>query len=477
MKNKSTVCTSVLNGDNKEVFGEEGIKDAYRKEFEERLRPREMETGFEKIKTKTETLCKMVLDKCAQTKEDPYTIEELNAVKKGLKKGKATGLDMYPAEIFSEEGQVDNELLPILNEIKTSLKPPSQWNKVGITCLYKNKGSRKDLKNYRGIFLTSVISKIHERLIMGRMKQTITENMSKLQAGGTQNRSTYDQIFLLRSFISHAKYIGKPLYLTLYDFKQCFDNLWLDDAILSLWKLGVNTDLLTMIYKLNEKSTITLKTPLGNTEEFDVPYICKQGTVLIPPMCSASVAECCDEQKRGGATIGSLTLRSLAFMDDLIGMNTVTKDVRDSHDCVTFYSKKKKAPLNEDKCIGMIINSKPPHPHPVLTINNKVMSIVEEAKYLGDMFNSKGDNEALLEDRKKKATRCLVSCWSECYIVTRGYKAIISLILLYKTVYLPTIIFNSEAWDNLTGDDLKMLRVMQMKFLKKILHVPTSTPK
>jgi hypothetical protein len=346
---------------------------------------------------------------------------------------------------------------------------------VGISPIYKNKGSKKDLVNQRGLFLTLVISKIFERLVMDRIKGT-AKSISKLQAGGTENRSTYDQTFILRSFISHAKYIGITLFLTLYDFKQCFDNLWLEDSILSLWKLGLATDMLPIIYKMNEESKITVKTPIGNTNSFNVPCVCKQGTVLIPPICSASIAECCEEHKTGGASIGQLRIQSLAFMDDLMDMNTTVSDVHASHEETKFFSKKKKMPLNEDKCVVLAINSKHPHPMPVLSINNKILKIKDEATYLGDVFNSKGDNRSLIKDRKNNATRCLVSCMAECYTITGGLKAIESLLLLYQSVYLPTIISNCEAWDNLTKTDINQLQVLQMKFLKRIMQTPKSTP-
>ena len=477
MKNKSPICTSVVNTEGQEVYGDTGIKETYLSEFQDRLSPGEITSGFESIKSKTELLCKMVLEECALMTEENFSIDELEDVESLLKKGKAAGLDRYPAELFTRgKNSLNNELLSILNEVKNELISPKQWNQVEIITLYKNKGSRKSLVNHRGIFLTSVISKIFERLIMSRVKETITKNMSRMQAGGTAGRATYDNVFLLRSAITHAKYMDTPLYVTLYDFKQCFDKLWLEDSILSLWKLGVKSDLLPMVYKMNEESTITVRTPIGNTEKFDIPAICKQGTVLIPPMCSASVAECCNEQKRGGASIGAFTLKSLAFMDDLLGINTTIRDVHTSHNQVTFFSKKKKAPLNEDKCICLIVNDKSPYPQPVLFVNDKQIKIEGVAKYLGDLFNSRGNNDALLDDRGKTATRCLVTCLAECYAVTRGCKALESLLLLYKCVYIQSILFNSEAWDNLSEKDLGKLRVMQMKFLKRMLQVSKSAP-
>ena len=56
-----------------------------------------------------------------------------------------------------------------------------------------------------------------------------------------------DQTFLLRSIINHAVYLSKPVFLTMYDFKQCFDKVWFEDALLSLWKLGVKNDMLKLI--------------------------------------------------------------------------------------------------------------------------------------------------------------------------------------------------------------------------------------
>ena len=40
---------------------------------------------------------------------------------------------------------------------------PKKWKKIIVKTLYKKKGNRRLLKNWRGIFLTSSISKIFEK--------------------------------------------------------------------------------------------------------------------------------------------------------------------------------------------------------------------------------------------------------------------------------------------------------------------------
>ena len=165
--------------------------------------------------------------------------------------------------------------------------------------------------------------------------------------------------------------------------------MWLEDAVLSLWKLGVKDDMLTLISKLNTRSEAVVKTCAGETEKFVLGPNTKQGTVLGPILSSASVAECCEEVVFGGASIGSLILRCLAFVDDLLGLNHVQKDVHDSHNVITSFSDKKRMDLNEEKCVLLPVNVPDKMGVPVLVANGREMDIVEIAKYLGDIFNSK----------------------------------------------------------------------------------------
>ena len=59
--------------------------------------------------------------------------------------------------------------------------------------------------------------------------------------------------------------------------------------------------------------------------------------------------------------------------------------------------------------------------------------------------------------------------------LTLGIYLIMTLISLYKIIFLPVVTFNSGSWNNLTSADINQLQVVQLKFLKRILHTPTST--
>ena len=94
-----------------------------------------------------------------------------------------------------------------------------------------------------------------------------------------KERGVVNNLFIMRALISHSLYVNQPLFLTFYDIEKCFDSLWLEDCINSLWENGVQNDNLYLIYLLNKKASITVKTPLGNASPFVIKNFVKQGTV------------------------------------------------------------------------------------------------------------------------------------------------------------------------------------------------------
>ena len=61
----------------------------------------------------------------------------------------------------------------------------------------------------------------------------------------------------------------------------------------------------------------------------------------------------------------------------------------------------------------------------------------------------------------------------------RGYfgsKQIEIMLLLYRSVYLPRLIYNCESWSKLTKNDICELQKAQRCYLRSIMEVPGSTP-
>ena len=144
-----------------------------------------------------------------------------------------------------------------------------------------------------------------------KISDTLQQNISKFQNGGMKGKGAVDNLFILRGIINHANYLGKELWLTFYDTEKCFDSLWLEDCINSLWHLDVKDDILCLIYLMNIKATVTIKTPLGDTDPLFLSNFVKQGTVLLNKLSTDSI----------GYNFGSVQIKSMEFVDDLADPN------------------------------------------------------------------------------------------------------------------------------------------------------------
>ena len=474
-QNNNTMGTSVITEAGNEVFGEDLIKNTYMREFKHRLREREISPDLINYQERTKLICKLYVEQSKTVKMPDYSKEEFNQALSKLKKKKSCGRDKIPPEILLNWGYRLKVLsLKVMNAIKNSQEVPNQWLNVLISTLYKNKGSKKMLVNQRGIFLKQILSKIFERLNMNRIESNI-KKIDVCQAGSRINRSPADQTFLLRGCTDHAKYMNGPVNVVLYDYAQCFDSLWLEDCLLSLWKLGVQSEVLNLIRELNKQANIIVKAPLGKTEEFTVTNIVQQGSVCGGVLCSAATAEVGADINTGGTQIGTATVKALVYVDDIASINIHVGDVYNSHEKVKHFSKKKRLSFGEGKCIVLCVNLKPSDVTPRLYIDNKPLPVKDVAVYLGDNFNSKGTNTDLVEARVKKGKGCIVSSMALCSDVTMGAHAVETLLLMYQSLFLPVVLYNSQAWSNLTKTDISALQRIQLKFIKRIFHAPSST--
>ena len=133
-----------------------------------------------------------------------------------------------------------------------------------IKCIHK-KGSKKKMKNKRGLFITNIVSKVYERIIKQRNKGCM--KLSPLQTGGVKDRATIDNLMTILSIVERNVYMGKVTYITFADVEKCFDKLWLDDGITDLWKCGMKAKDCMSIKKLNETAEAIVDTPVGITKK------------------------------------------------------------------------------------------------------------------------------------------------------------------------------------------------------------------
>ena len=91
----------------------------------------------------------------------------------------------------------------------------------------------------RGLFLTNIVSKIAEKLIKNRRKETVESNLSAFQCGGVRKRGIVDNHIIVNSAIEEARERNENIYILFADLQKCFDKLWLKDCIKDIAEAGM----------------------------------------------------------------------------------------------------------------------------------------------------------------------------------------------------------------------------------------------
>ena len=99
-------------------------------------------------------------------KTGAFTIDELAAVKKVLKTGKACGPDGIPPEVF-KFCDLDEFVLFFCNKALLEGRKPSQWSTLHLIPVPKS-GDLRDTNNYRGISLICIATKIYNKMLVNR---------------------------------------------------------------------------------------------------------------------------------------------------------------------------------------------------------------------------------------------------------------------------------------------------------------------
>jgi hypothetical protein len=110
---------------------------------------------------------------------------------------------------------------------------PKEWEE-GIIIKVPKKGEISQRRNWRGVTLLVVISKIFNKIILEQIKNLLVKGLWKEQAVFRHNRPCIDQINTLRVIIEQSLKFQSPLYMLFVDYQRAFDSLsraWIWDEL------------------------------------------------------------------------------------------------------------------------------------------------------------------------------------------------------------------------------------------------------
>ena len=136
-------------------------------------------------------------------------------------------MDGIPAEIFKSAGLVTLEALhSFLTSIWEEEAVPKELRNATVVSLFKNRSSKTDCGNYRGISLLSIAGKSLARVILNRLITNISEeNLPDAQSGFRPNRITTDTILSVCQVQEKCIEQNMDLVAVFKDLTKAFDSI------------------------------------------------------------------------------------------------------------------------------------------------------------------------------------------------------------------------------------------------------------
>ena len=502
-----TLPTAKRNHKGRIISGPEEIKKLLAKEYKNRLRKRPVRPDLLMMKSRKKKLFEMKM-KIAELRKGPkWTMKDLDRALADLKNDKSRDAEGYANEIF-KNGVIGDDLklslITMFNRLREENLIPIFLNFSNITTVPK-RGSRLDPENERGIFRVSVIRGILMRIIYNEKYPIIDRNMSDCQMGGRKGKGCKSNVWIINGIIHEVLKSTrmKPIQLQIYDYKQMFDSMDLEEAICDIFDVGVDDDSLVLIYKANKEIKMSVKTTSGLTERQTLEDIVLQGDTFGSILASVQVdaiGKDVEEAGLGYLYKNTLPISMLGLVDDIIGVTEAGFKAAQMNSIINVKTAEKCLQFGVSKCKSMFIGKKKEHfldrelfvdkwkveyKDNLETNEEELVETYEgltpigrtsEQKYLGFVISANGDNMANINAVKKKSIGIIRKIMTKLESLhLKNYFFECALIFL-KVMLRASILYSCETYYNLSEVQIRQIERIEEGFLRKILNTQRGCP-
>ena len=479
--NKSVAPTAKKNKNGKLVTEHCQLKALYENTYKNRLKHKEIQPELQNLYDMKMYLFDLRLKVTKCIKSETWSTENLLNVLKKLKKNKSADPHGLVYELFRPEiigKNLLSSLLMLCNQVKAQLIIPEFLTSTTITSIWKQKGEKSDLENDRGIFGVSKIRAIIEKLVYEDTNEVIDNNMSDSNVGARKKRNIRDNLFVLYACINDAIRNKKNIDIQYYDISKCFDTLWAQDTMNDYYDVGVKDDKFALISLLNKKCNVKVKTPVGDTENFEVQDIEMQGTVTAPLKCSVlvdTIGRYCYTYSTGLYFYRNASaIPPLGMIDDVAGIANCNDDSIVLNTIVNTRIEAKKLEFNLKKCVNMHIGPDSEKCQTLRAHGTRMENVVNQL-YLGDIISNSGSNEENIKNRVKKGYSAISQIKSLINSVGFGRFEIQTGLLMRDTIFGSKILLNCEIWHSLLKSQIEQLEVIDRILIRQILGAHSKT--
>ncbi len=407
--------------------------------------------------------------------DEAFSVHEIDAAIKHLKNGKASGDDNIRSEFLScAKDKIKVVIANLFNKLYGSAYFPEQWSTGVIVPIHK-KGNKSDPGNYRGITLTSSMSKLltyalNQRLLKWSAQCNVS---SQSQFAYKPGYSTTDAIYVLHSALAQTMTHSK-VFCAFIDFSKAFDRIERNILYQKLIRCGISSKMLYMIKNMYSKIKSRVKTTEGSTDTFPLESGVMQGECLSPSLFSLYINDivmCIDNTDGMGVVLSGTKVSVLKYADDLVLLSTSASGLQHGLNELRDFCNVNMLTVNTEKSKVMCFARKRPSTIQTLYYDDNILERVDDFKYLGVTFSKTNTFTNGIEVLCQQARRAKTVV--DLHTLKHKTLSVKHILDLFDTLVKPILLYGCEVYG--ANCNYKALETFHLCFLKSSLNVKQST--
>ena len=406
------------------------------------------------------------------------SLEELIAVGKKTKQGKAVSLDNICNEmLIALITTYPKVLLKLFNAILMSGEVLLDWTTGLIVPIFKD-GPKLEPSNYRGITLSSCLSKLFLAVLNNRLIKFVKDNnlLTPSQLGFVLANRTSDAHLIIYNLVQencHKK--GDKIYSCFVDFKKAFDSIPRDVLLKKLLNFGIDGKCFNIIKHIYSSDKACIKSGSTRSDFFGLNLGVRQGCILSPLLFNLFLSDLAKkfESMSEKFDLNHTGINSLFWADDLVLLAKSKEDLDKMLKILEEYCKENEIAINTKKTKCMIFNKTGRTMRRAFFLNGVQLECVRSYKYLGFVLTPSGEIQTGLRDLRDRAYKAYMKLK---YDLGNSFtQDILTTISLIDSLIKPILLYASDFWGCLKMPSNNPVEKLLLTIYRQLLGVQKQT--
>lgn len=379
-------------------------------------------------------------DEMDNAREIQLTMWDIERAIKKLEVKSSPGPDKLSPIILKECADAITWPLWILHQKSMELGTISEKLKVSrVVPIYKKKGDKRDVKNYRIVAISSAIMRVYESAFQQKLSEIIEPMLSNAQHGFRPKRSVVTNMMNL-SIVVHEAFSNRQQVDIFYgDFANAFDKLWHRIFITKMRLFNIGKRSAKWMFEFLNKRKFYVKIGKYESRVYEAASGVPAGSILGPTMFLMAIND---------IVYCVIHAVVLLFADDIkLAMAVTTMDdtrcLQSDIDRILQWSQSNRLPFNQQKCEVITLKRRNDFCNAVYKMGNHTVDRKSEVRDVGFLVDMRFQLIAHMERNVTKARQMMGYIKS----ISKGQFGERTLRVLFVSYVRSRLEFGSVIWD------------------------------